>query len=373
MRLLCCGGLCALAGMACAFGGDRQTYLTIQNMSNTQLTVVQLEIYSGYIANTTPKAIGPSGQMVIDSQNNVPFTGCSGMIVLQPEHASGWVIIKWDNPYIGSNSYDMSGPMGWDVYGVIPNYNDNGTGNLARLTIRIDGKVALGSHKPNTPLATTGPGKVEGRVLWPTSLGSPSQPLSTRMATIPTTGGGPWRFFTMAVTQPTQFRPYAPKDSANLVYLQGQQGEYVEPKATGRVSFSALPVPVPGFDGFQFTITNLPTDVPISISVSPGANVSWPAQRPAQVRLLSGSLEPSFYCVGTDSEADLTSKMQDISGFDFTVNCEWVPSGSALHTMARPSAGGSKGVAQFGVADSSIVRAPAVRTIAPIRTRVIKP
>ncbi|HLK13906.1 MAG TPA: hypothetical protein VKT78_03800 [Fimbriimonadaceae bacterium] len=356
-----------------AFALDRSTTLIIQNQSNTTLNVAGAITTSGsYVGDPMFKAIGPMQQLTVKAQNDIPFCGCSGSIFLQPEHGSGQVVIQFDNPYIGSNSYKYSAPAGWDCFGIKGNNGVDGSGNDATLPVRIEGKVALSNRGPDVPLATIGEGMVQGRVLWPNSFGSPSWD-SARSASATLHASGPWGFFEFSVTQPTKFQPYALANSLTALFYNGKWGELIDTAKTGTIVFAALPNPPPGFSGFQFTISRLPIGVPISISVGPVPGATWPARRPvSQATLSIGSLKPSFYCVAADVEADLTPKMTNIAGFDFTVNAEWVGSGAPIHNFVRGSAGSSKSTVQFGTLDAETVAAvsaaaKAVRALPAVR------
>lgn len=347
--------------------------MIIQNMTNTNLHVVQCTATSGRFVGPVPSDIGTMDQVVVMTVNDAPLTGCSGKLVLQPEHASGWVVIDWTNPYIGSNSYDFSGPAGWDVFGIKGNDGADGSGNDARLAVRIEGKVAISTREPNVPLATTGPGIVRGRVLWPTSFGSPKLSLSAAMSMAPTSIGlnsGPWRFFDISALQPTEFQPYAPSGSLTATYFAGKFGEFIKPKSTGKLACSALASPVAGFDGYEFTLSNLPTGVPISINVAPVPGTTWPV--PPPVRQYASKLQPTLYCVGTDAEATLTPKMQDVAGFDYTLSCEWLPQGAHTQAASRPATGSSKSVVLIGVSNASALHIAETRTVAPILARPIR-
>jgi hypothetical protein len=347
-----------LAVSSSALALDRSTTLIIQNMSNTEIAVTEAMATSGKFADTVPKLIGSMGQITVKSVNDQVLTGCSGTLVLEPNHAGGFIVIQWDNPYIGSNSYKYSEPPGWDVFGIKGANVDDGSGNDATLTIRIEGKVAVGQRGPTVPLPTSGAGVVQGRVLWPTNFGSPSMNVALRSAYVLQPGAGPERFFKFTVTQPSQFQEYALNGSLTAVYRDGTRGEYIAPQNTGKLTFLRLPSPVPGYDGFAFSISNLPIGVPVSISVGPLPGVTWQPPKPIRVEPVAGaSLQASFYCIATDLEADLTPKMQQVAGFDFTVAAEWVASGSPVHALVRATAGSQKSTVQFGTLDPETVAA----------------
>ena len=345
----------ALASSSIA--SNRTTTLTIQNQSNTQMTVTQSIATSGQFFGPVPSGIGAMGAITIESMNTDAFCGTSGTLVLQPAHASGLVVIQWDNPFIGSNSYKTSGPAGWDVFAIKGDINNDGSGSDAHLTVRIEGKVATTNRPPDVLLATTGAGVVRGRVLWPTSYGAPSQTIARGIGAVQL-AAGPWSNFQFGVTQPAKYQPYALAGSLTATYYLGTYGEFLQPVNTGKIAYTALQVPPPGFAGFEFTISDLPISVPISIAVGPEPGVSWQPPKPNTVVTLVGTaLKPSFYCVATDVEADLTPKMQSIAGFDFTVNAEWVPSNSPLHNVVRMTAGSSKSTVQFGTVDATTLAA----------------
>ncbi len=360
-----------------AHAQDRRTTLLIQNMSNTTLRVVQTIATSGKFLGEVPTEVGPSDQIVVTTINDNLLTGCSGVLGLQPEHGKGFIVIKWDNPYIGSNSYDFSEPGGWDVFGIRGKNGDDGSGNWASLTIRIEGRVNLAKRDPDINLDRTGPGIVRGRVLWPTSYGAPTaSAVLPRSATPGPARGGPWRFFQLGATAPGRFQPYAGKDSLTATYYQGRWGEYVDPLDTGRLAVANLPVPVPGFDGFAFTISNLPVGVPITLSVAPAPDVAWRPPKPLNVAARAPlPVQPLFYCVATDPEADLTPKMYDLSGFDFTVTAEWVsvPSSSSPGpAVVQATAGASKSTVQFGTVDAATLAAITRTAVEPART-ILRP
>ena len=346
-----------------ALSYDRSTTLTIQNMTNTQLTTSQCRTTSGKFNTALPSSIPPSGQMTVQTVNTDLLTGCSGLIILQPNHASGFIVVQFDNPYIGSNSYKYSAPAGFDCFAIKGDSGHDGSGNDAYLTIRIEGKVATSPARvPDVSLPVNGPGVVRGRVLWPASYGNPIMPSpakgvqAARIASV-------WEFFQFSISQPTKFHPYAAANSLTATYYQGKFGEFIDPQKTGVLSFGPLQGAPPGFSGFEFTISNLPPDIPVDLSVGPIVGTTWKAAKPVQA---SGN--PSFHLVAKDGVAQLTPQMLDIAGFDFTVVGDWPDPNAPIHTMVRSSSGGSKSKAEFGTLTSEAVAALTAKQAVPVGT-----
>lgn len=89
----------------------RSTHVTLENRArflNLKRTAVQIE--AGEFTSPPPQLIGDHGDW--RSESNGIFTGTEGRVTYQIETVDGdrvgEVRLHWNNPFVGSNSYDES-------------------------------------------------------------------------------------------------------------------------------------------------------------------------------------------------------------------------------------------------------------------------
>ena len=125
---------------------SRSTAVVFTNTTrNTGLYKVDEDLPHGVWTTEPPEFIGPGAQVVWGSESDGFLTGTEGKVRYLPGPAdtdnigipvpladSDAVIVHWDNPYVGSNSYNASAPAPYQVN------QESGTGSGDNATVRFD-------------------------------------------------------------------------------------------------------------------------------------------------------------------------------------------------------------------------------------------
>lgn len=126
----------------------RSTAVTFTNSThNTLLIKVGEYLAHGEWSTEPPQAIGPGIQVQWGSESNGFLTGTEGWVRYYPVPANtdsigipspapdaATIYIYWDNPYVGSNSYDKAAPSPYQV-----SQQGDGSGDNAAVTFALGG------------------------------------------------------------------------------------------------------------------------------------------------------------------------------------------------------------------------------------------
>ncbi len=110
----------------------RSTYVKLQNRTPSEMDRTSSSLSHGTWSENMlpPDAIYPMNDGVWESQSNGFMTGTQGTAVFNMA-AVGNVVISWDNPYSGSNSYGCTVPSGYTCS------RAGGSGDSANVTFTV--------------------------------------------------------------------------------------------------------------------------------------------------------------------------------------------------------------------------------------------
>ena len=249
-------GLLALATAAQAVS----TEVTVLNSSGRTLRVVNSHLDHGRFYGTGPAGTAaPGGTIHWYAAQDGYATGDEGWVDVATEGTNeGHFHFSFDNPFIGSNSYNTSADGPFAIYRWGPG---TGVGDQAKIGYEI---VRIRQEYPRVLVPAGGPGQVSGQVRWKAAEGQPS-------------GTQPWQAMTLSALVPRSFQPLDPAFApANVTSYNGQQGTFSDLQPTGY--FQARPAQSlpPGTFGFDYTISSLVANVPVQLKATVLDNVSWP-------------------------------------------------------------------------------------------------
>lgn len=135
----------------------RSTAVTfVNNTQNTLLIKVSENLAHGEWSNEPPNDIAPGAQVEWGSESNGFLTGTEGWVRYYPVSAntdsigipspapdSATIYVYWDNPYVGSNSYDKAAPGPYQV-----SLQGNGSGDNAAITFDLGGAYGPDTCSP---------------------------------------------------------------------------------------------------------------------------------------------------------------------------------------------------------------------------------
>jgi aegerolysin len=104
-------------------------YLTNQTPSSLSRTYANLS-HGEWTEDLPPEKIEPSNQSHWKSESKGFLTGTEGIVKYHLDGA-GEVMIHWDNPFVGSNSYTNSAPKGYEIS------HSGGSGNNASVEFTL--------------------------------------------------------------------------------------------------------------------------------------------------------------------------------------------------------------------------------------------
>ncbi len=121
----------------------RSTRVNFENATNCCLILVGSSLQHGIWNGSPPGVIAVQSTASWQNDSDGFMTGDQGSAsyaAVQVHNGSpvciGYVVISWDNPYVGSNSYSMSAPAGLSI-----SYTGGGGNNA---TINVTLKLAAG-------------------------------------------------------------------------------------------------------------------------------------------------------------------------------------------------------------------------------------
>ena len=109
----------------------RSVKVLFRNYSNKKLIKIDEGLDHGIWVSTPPNSIDPTQTADWKSESAGFMTGTEGWVIYRPEGVGKDIRLHWDNPFVGSNSYDESAPPGYLVG------HAGGDGNDAEVEFRI--------------------------------------------------------------------------------------------------------------------------------------------------------------------------------------------------------------------------------------------
>jgi hypothetical protein len=250
-------GLLALGTAAQAISMD----ITVVNHSGQTLRVASYQMDHGTHPDAGQTQLLDNGTLKWYAASE-PYAGVEGSLDLATLGTNeGHFHFYFDDPFIGSNSYNTSadGPFAIYRWG-----SGNGEGNDVQIGYEI---VRVRQQFPRVAVRTDGPGQISGQVRWRAAEGLP-------------TGVQPWQALRLTAFMPQTFQAMDPdfvSVYADLTTYNGQRGTFSDLEPAGY--FQARPaqsLPA-GYFGFDYTISSLGTNLPVQLFAGVVDNVSWPA------------------------------------------------------------------------------------------------
>ncbi|MBS1511924.1 MAG: hypothetical protein JST86_13840 [Bacteroidetes bacterium] len=259
----------------------------------------------------------PPGQIAKDQTLDLYFnpnvlTGVEGYLHIfplgQPEQKTD---IYYDNPLIGTGTYSvwsssvlLCKPVKWAIL--------SNTGADCELTVEIY-NPGSGFGKA-IPVALNKSGVIKGSVLWDkNNITSPE-----------TTPFG--NAFVFKVTAPTQFvESNGPFILEKAGTYNGKQGYFQGNKPTGTVSYETVQSFNPNYVEIRYTITGIPTDVPVEMDITTDLQKAKWIAGPQKIK----PGEDYVFVVGAFPEVNksnltINNGLAQLNGVDFACDGDWM-------------------------------------------------
>lgn len=113
---------------------SRSTTVKLINTTSATLTRTNAKLSHGVWSQNMypPKTINANGEGIWMSESDGFMTGTEGTVEYALPNGAGNIVIHWDNPYIGSNSYSDSAPSGYQIS------RSGGGGDNATVTFTLE-------------------------------------------------------------------------------------------------------------------------------------------------------------------------------------------------------------------------------------------
>ncbi|MGC4103679.1 hypothetical protein [Ferruginibacter sp.] len=280
--------------------------LHIKNNAHINLTY-STEVLHG-IASQLPQQIAADQSITVYFNPNI-FTGSEGYVSIFPDNQlNDRVTVYCDNPFIGEGTYAVNSsslllckPTKWQILN---------KGNDCELFVEISSTTY---GKP-TVVALNTNGTIKGSLLWDkNNIQSPEvNPYSNA--------------FTCKVLAPTQFIESAgPFTLERTGTYNGRKGFFEGSKEVGSVTYETVASFNPNFVEIRYTVTGVPTDIPIIMDITTDYTKSnW----------LAGPQKPKpgneyVFVVGTfpstvKSTVTLDNNLAQLNAVDFNCDGDWL-------------------------------------------------
>lgn len=253
----------------------------------------------------------PADQSVTLYFSPNPLTGVEGMLNIYPLNQPGErTYIYYDNPLIGTATYQVWSsnllhckPLKWGVL--------NNTGSDGELSVEITNPGSM-YGKP-VPVALSGNATIRGSVFW--NLNDIQSPESNPF-------GNAFEFRAMA---PTQFvESTGPFTIEKTGSYNGKNGFFQGAKQVGTVTFETVPSFNPNYAEIRYTITGVPSGIPLELDVVTDYTKS---------KWIAGPMKPKpaddyVFVVGTfpstiKTTITIDNNLSQINGVDFSCDGDW--------------------------------------------------
>eukprot|EP01084_Bolivina_argentea_P045674 84075_1 len=115
---------------------SRSVVVVFHNISTFRLNRTNEELDHGAWAVLPPEFIEANHHVTFGSESDGFMTGTQGTVTYFIIDGPGSVLLRWDNPYSGGNSYSQSAPKGFDCI------HSGGGGNNANVTFILEASSA---------------------------------------------------------------------------------------------------------------------------------------------------------------------------------------------------------------------------------------
>jgi hypothetical protein len=239
------------------------------------------------------------------------LTGVEGNIFVLPAGEDyNRVIIYYDNPFIGTATYDVTS-SNYNLQGKPLKWSLTSKGQTAELEVEITDNTY---SKGPVAIALNSNGAITGSILWnKNDITAPD---------IFPYGDA----FTCSVLAPTQFvESNGPFTLEKAGMYNGTAGYFQGVKKVGAVTYETLQSFNPNYVEIRYTITGVPTGVPLDMDI---------VTRYDKTKWTAGPLKPRpaddyVFVVGTFSSPNKSSIMIDnnlyqLKGLDFSCEGDWL-------------------------------------------------
>ncbi|GGX14637.1 aegerolysin family protein [Aquimarina muelleri] len=95
----------------------RSTTVKLQNTTSDLIKLTDASLSHGVWSSNQypPSTISANSDGSWMSESDGFMTGTEGTVTYQLPNGIGSIVITWDNPYVGSNSYSMKAPAGFEI------------------------------------------------------------------------------------------------------------------------------------------------------------------------------------------------------------------------------------------------------------------
>jgi hypothetical protein len=112
----------------------RSVSVTFRNNTTHNLTMRYSEVFSGVWRLRPRIYVYPSQEIYWGTESNGFMTGTSGAVMYDMDNGENFTV-KWNNPYVGSNTYTFSGTaLGTGGFKIV---RSGGSGNNAQVTLTL--------------------------------------------------------------------------------------------------------------------------------------------------------------------------------------------------------------------------------------------
>ena len=113
----------------------RSVSVTFRNNTTHKLTLRTYEVFSGVWRLRPKMYVSPSEEFYWGTESNGFMTGTSGLAWYDLDNGK-YFTVKWNNPYVGSNSYTFGGTaLGAGGFRIV---RSGGSGNNAQVILTLD-------------------------------------------------------------------------------------------------------------------------------------------------------------------------------------------------------------------------------------------
>jgi hypothetical protein len=112
----------------------RSVSVTFRNNTTHNLTMRYCDVFSGEWTNRPRMYVSPSQEVYWGTVSDGFMTGTSGAVMYDMDDGKNFTL-KWNDPYVGSNTYTFSGTaLGAGGFKII---RSGGSGNNAQVTLTL--------------------------------------------------------------------------------------------------------------------------------------------------------------------------------------------------------------------------------------------
>jgi hypothetical protein len=243
------------------------------NNSNATIACSNLKIHNGSFGvkdHGNPfhgKTYGPGTHLEYSSGSASAFCGTDGYVEFQTNinNKTYQFLISFDNPFIGTNSYSASASYPFQI-----THLNGGPGSDMVLSFELSGGPQITAATPPPPIAIDAGGRktITGKFSWNINeTGLPADQDLTKAFTI--TIKAPAIFNIDATGRAAQWYQGKQGWFGNITELQNVKITYTDSRTINANRNNQAPNPLSPQRTIHFMVSNLPEDVPLSITAVP--------------------------------------------------------------------------------------------------------